>query len=74
MTFCVILLYYMYYTTICMSILVVAIKKLFKKKLLSSIVKRELWDITLSWFVAISIFYIVCFEAVARGRFNVRAS
>ena len=40
------------------------------RKLLLSIVKRELWDIMLSWFVAISIFYIVCCEAVARGRFK----
>ena len=40
------------------------------RKLLSSIITRDLWDIMLSWLVAISIFYIVCFEAVARRRFK----
>ena len=37
------------------------------RKLFSRVVKREKWDIMLSWCVAITIFCIVCFETVAHG-------
>ena len=41
------------------------------RKFLFSAVKKEKWDFIHSWYVAITIFCIVCYEAVARGVDNV---